>query len=433
MSHIKVDLTKAIKSIKPMHAGGQPPLSGSRTHHFHYMTEAGIPYSRLHDVGGTYGGGRYVDIPNIFRNFDADENDPASYDFTFTDHLLRALVDAGVEPYYRLGITIENYADIKSYHTDPPKDYAKWARICEHVILHYTEGWADGFHYDIHYWEIWNEPDNFRPESMPVSEMWSGTKEQFYELYTVVAKHLKARFPHLKIGGYGSCGFWEITATPEKLAQHPSYRYFLEFFYGFFAYIKEHDAPIDFFSWHSYSDTKKTLIQADFLEKELARLGYAGLENHLNEWNPCHNEYGTAHHFAETAAMMIGMQDKCPSILCIYDMRFGGATTYAPLFDFRTSTPTGTYYSMVAFNHLYQLGTQVAVENDTEGLYALAATNGKKHALLISNLTGTTQELALEGVDLTDAHIYVIDQQRLMSWAPNADRIDNNAVLLIEW
>ena len=433
MSNIKVDLTKAIKPIKPMHAGGQPPLQGSRTHHFHYLTEAGIPYSRLHDVGGVYGGGRYVDIPNLFRNFDADENDPANYDFTFTDHLIKALFDAKVEPYFRLGITIENYADIKAYHTDPPKDYAKWARICEHVIMHYTEGWADGFYYDIQYWEIWNEPDNFRPEAMPVSEMWSGTKEQFYEFYTVAAKHLKARFPHLKIGGYASCGFWEVTATPEKIAQHPSYRYFLEFFYGFFAYIKEHDAPIDFFSWHSYSNTKDTLIQADFLEKELERLGYAGLENHLNEWNPCHKEAGTAHHSAETAAMMIGMQNKCPSILCIYDMKCSGGALYAPLFDIKTHKPLHSYYSMVAFNHLYQLGTQVEVENDTDELYALAATNGKKHALLISNLTGKTQELKLDGVDLTDAHIYAIDQERLLSWAPNADKIENHTVLLIEW
>ena len=50
---------------------------------------------------------------------------------------------------------------------NPPKDYAKWARICEHIITHYTEGWADGFNYKITYWEIWNEPENI--------QMWQGT------------------------------------------------------------------------------------------------------------------------------------------------------------------------------------------------------------------------------------------------------------------
>ena len=48
---------------------------------------------------------------------------------------------------------------IKPYHTFPPKDPEKWARICEHIIRHYTEGWADGYHYNIRYWEIWNEPE----------------------------------------------------------------------------------------------------------------------------------------------------------------------------------------------------------------------------------------------------------------------------------
>ncbi len=433
MANIFVDLQNKVGPIKPMHGGGQPPvISTASDKYFHYLTEAGIPYSRLHDVGGLFGGNCYVDIPNLFRNFDADENDPASYDFAFTDHLLKALIDAGVEPYFRLGITIENYAYIKSYHTDPPKDFAKWARICEHVIAHYTEGWADGFFYKITYWEIWNEPDNLRLESLPVSEMWNGTKEQFYEFYTVAAKHLKGRFPHLKFGGYASCGFWEITETEERKAKYPSYKYFLEFFYGFFSYIKEHGAPIDFFSWHSYSNTKNTLRQAEFLEAELAKLGYAGLENHLNEWNPYNKEYGTGHHGAEIAAMMLGMQNRSPSILCIYDMKTDHAP-YCPLFDIKTHKPIHGYYALAAFNKLYQLGNQVELTCDTDELYAVAASDGKKNALMISNLSGKTQELDLEGVDLTDARIYTIDNERLLSWTPNADKIENNAVLLIEW
>ena len=53
-----------------------------------YLQQANMPYSRLHDVGGAFGGNRFVDIPNLFRDFDADENDPTSYDFAFTDVLL---------------------------------------------------------------------------------------------------------------------------------------------------------------------------------------------------------------------------------------------------------------------------------------------------------------------------------------------------------
>ena len=107
MATIQIHTDKTVGKIKPMHAGGQPPLGGNGFNgFFHYLTEAGIPYSRLHDVGGAYARNNFVDIPNLFRNFDADENDPNNYDFTFTDFLIRSLVEAGVEPYFRLGITI---------------------------------------------------------------------------------------------------------------------------------------------------------------------------------------------------------------------------------------------------------------------------------------------------------------------------------------
>ena len=122
-----------------MHGIGQPPLTGISNTMFHYLKEAGIPFSRLHDVGGWMGGGLYVDIPNLFRDFNADENAPASYDFAFTDKILEGLVENGCQPYFRLGVTIENQHMLKAYRIFPPKDYGKWARICEHVIRHYNK------------------------------------------------------------------------------------------------------------------------------------------------------------------------------------------------------------------------------------------------------------------------------------------------------
>lgn len=160
-------------------------------------------------MGGRFGGGCFVDIPNLFRDFDADPEDPAAYDFTFTDMLLEALVQSGAEPFFRLGVTIENQACIKSYRIDPPKDTLKWAKICEGIIRHYTQGWANGYHYNIRYWEIWNEPDNY--ENINTNQMWHGTKEQYFALYAVASRYLKEKFPHLKIGGYASCGFYALT------------------------------------------------------------------------------------------------------------------------------------------------------------------------------------------------------------------------------
>ena len=148
--------------VKPVNGVGQPPMVGAMNSWpmLHFLKEAGIPFSRLHDVGGRLGGGMFVDIPNLFPDFAADENDPASYRFAYTDSLLSALAENGVEPFFRLGVTIENWVarGFPPLRAVPPPDFAKWARICEHVVRHYTEGWANGLRLEISHWEIWNEP-----------------------------------------------------------------------------------------------------------------------------------------------------------------------------------------------------------------------------------------------------------------------------------
>ena len=136
MTEIKVDLNKTAGRIKPMHAVGQPPFLGMDFSMCDYLKAAHIPYSRLHDVGGCYGRGVFVDIPNLFRDFSADPEDPASYDFAFTDVLITALMERGIEPFFRLGVTIENYRAIKAYRIHPPADHHKWAKVCEGIIRH---------------------------------------------------------------------------------------------------------------------------------------------------------------------------------------------------------------------------------------------------------------------------------------------------------
>ncbi len=84
---VSVDPDASVGLVKPVNGVGQPPMIGALKDWpmMRYLKEAGIPYSRLHDVGGRLGGGIFVDIPNLFPDFDADENDPGNYSFAFTD------------------------------------------------------------------------------------------------------------------------------------------------------------------------------------------------------------------------------------------------------------------------------------------------------------------------------------------------------------
>lgn len=449
MITIRVNSDKQIKPIKPMHAMGQPPYGGGFLKfdfsHIKHLQNAAVPYSRLHDVGGAFGANRFVDIPNIFRDFDADENDPASYDFAFTDALIAGMYQYHVKPIFRLGVTIENQAHIKALRIDPPKDFHKWARICEHIIRHYNEGWAGGFHYGIEYWEIWNEPENGNTKES--NQMWTGTAEQFYEMYDVTAKHLKNCFGDaIKVGGYGSCGFYGVYYHPDKYGVSVPQRekdnryekdvYRVEFMLDFLKYIRAHQSPIDFFSWHSYSDVDKTLVMDAYLQKTLAEHGYAGLETHLNEWNNAHEAalHGSSFASAAAAGMMAAMQDGGTYMMCYYDSRLQ-ASTYGGLFAPLTYEPVSTYYAFAAFGKLYALGTQVEVviEGAEGEFYAIAATNGEKNALYVVNRSGKTQELQLEGVDIGNAQIHKIDGKHLMSLAFDAEKIANDTVLLIEW
>ena len=63
-------------------------------------------------------------------------------------------------------------------------------------------------------------------------------------------------------------------------------------------------------------------------------------------------------------------------------------------------------------------------ECDNSRLYAFAASDGNRNALMLSSLTGKAQELTVEGVELGAARYYVIDGDRLLSWAPNARTIE---------
>ena len=66
---IHVDFSQIRGEVKPMHGVGQPPFYMDEFELFSYLKEAGIPYSRLHDVGGWMGGGIIRGYPESVPRF----------------------------------------------------------------------------------------------------------------------------------------------------------------------------------------------------------------------------------------------------------------------------------------------------------------------------------------------------------------------------
>ena len=436
MMRVLANFDNITGKIKPMHGVNLTPGPAL----LHYFKEAGIPYMRTHDVGGAYGGMVYVDITNLFRNFDADENDPANYDFAFTDFLFKNLAKNGTKPFFRLGETIEGHHMIKTYKVFAPKDPAKWARICEHVVRHYNEGWADGYHYDIEYWEIWGEPDScYRPEE---ANLWKGTPEQYYELYEVTSKHLKACFgDSIKVGGYGAIGLYDYAKDPEgkgidkKREDLTQREFYINFMHGFFKHItsEEHKSPIDFFSWHSYETFDFFVPQARYLRKVLDNYGLGHIEDTLDEWHICPyykiGVRGTPPAASSTLATMLALQKEKTSVLCYYDARIG-PSQYGGMFNPDTHKPYLTYYTFMMFNQLYKLGNEIETVADSDTLWIGGAKDDKKKVLVLVNHSDKEEEVELDisGADTDDVEILMIND--VYQYTPTGKKIEDGKIVL---
>ena len=416
MAHIQIDFAKSAGAVKPMHAVNNGPSMksarafswGSGTDNALEFQAAGIPYARTHDASfyPGYGGEHTVDVHAIFPNFDADPTDPASYDFVCTDDYLEKIEAVGCKTFYRLGSKIEH--EVKKYGTIMPKDFHKWAVICEHIIRHFTEGWADGYHMDIEYWEIWNEPD-LDPDDSANKRCWSGTRQDFFEFYHVVATHLKACFPHLKIGGPACAGK-------------------TEWMDAFLAQLK---APLDFFSWHIYAHTVEAVLErVQLVQGLLNKYGFGHVESILNEWNYVlawnGYEYKYGHYVKATekgASFILGTMCECQKapvdMLMYYDARPSGWCGLFDLMGLQKKT-TKAYYAFPMFNTLYRLGESVLAQADGDGCHALGAKNeaGNEAAVILTRFNDDDATGACEvTVDLsgfgtavgTEVEVYLLD------------------------
>ncbi|NLB82533.1 MAG: hypothetical protein GX800_13200 [Clostridiaceae bacterium] len=412
MATVSIDTTKTTGKVKPMHAVNNGPVykfaADQRITNIDAYREAGIPYARNHDASfySTYGGEHIVDINFIFTDFSADPYDPASYDFVMTDEYIRVTEFAGTKTFYRLGSKIEHW--IKKYNTLPPADFQKWAVICEHIIKHYNYGWADGFHYGLEYWEIWNEADLDSDDS-PNKRTWGGTKKQYFELYDITANHLKKCFPELKIGG-------------------PALAYNFEWAEDFLSQL---NAPLDFFSWHIYvKDPKLVEQRIRFVRELLDKHGYTETESILNEWNYVRGWEGDDWIYSRKteknykgAAFIAGVmcigQNNPLDMLMYYDARPCGMNGMFNT-DLVCDLLKG-YYPFLMFNSLYKLDKSALVETDDNNIFACAAVSDDKKemaAMVVyydDNDDATAKEVKLSGLS-TDGttELFILDKDRSM-------------------
>ena len=371
---INLDFTDIKGKIRRINGVNSGPLSVAATQDSDltaWWEVLHIPTARLHDTP-LLGSPDTVDIHCIFPDFRADPEEPASYHFKRTDKYIKAIVDLGVQVVYRLGESIDNSAD--KHYIDPPADYEKWAGICLGIIRHYNDGWADGFHYGIKYWEIWNEPEQ--------SGMWTGTHQQYCDLYGVAAKAIKKHDPTLKVGGPSSSGSVPLQTL-------------------FLAYCRDNNIPLDFYSSHCYTATPLTVKNtANRQIKQLREFGFDKAEYHLNEWHYFKGDWGQLKNpfyatklferangpvgAAFAASALIMLQDTETSMMNYYT---GNVSSFGLFDSFRV--PRKTYYAFKAFAWLLEMPDRVSCDVHDYQIEAAAGIDKEKRAalLLLSNCT----------------------------------------------
>jgi hypothetical protein len=408
MVNINISNTSSDKKIKELHgiSGGVKPVAEEA------FREVGFPYIRNHDVSisAGLGGEHAVDISAVFPDFDKDPYDESSYDFDLTDVYIQSVYRVGSKSFYRLGQKIEHW--VKKYGSHPPKDFKKWAVICEHIVKHYTKGWANGLFLDMRYFEVWCEPDN-------VPACWTGTIEQYYDLYEITAKHLKSCFPEILIGG-ASFAEWSVDEGGID---------------AFLDQVKERNAPLDFLSWHTYSRKLEDFTRrARSVRNSLDARGFYGVESILNEWNYLINwneglresirRVHTAEGAAHIGAVLSIMQNESVDKMMHYSVQ--PASAWNGVFDFSgeysIDVRRKSYYAFLFFSRLYALGNQLTVLSDDKDIYVLAATNGAKTGVMVTYYTYDSKaEDKTVFIDLPELENYTA---RLMDNASDGDEVE---------
>ncbi len=391
---ITVDFEKKNGKIKPVNSMVGGPRSGGYDLPYDMseeFSEMSVPFVRTVTGKGDYGYNQFINIHCIFPDFDADADDPESYNFLPTDLYLSSVKNCGAEIFYRLGEGDEPFSK-KMYNT-VPKDYEKWASVCEHIIMHYNEGWANGFKFNIKYFEIWNAPDS--PSGF------TGEREEYFELYKTVSLRLKERFPRIKLGAYGQSGFYSLN----RLDATEEMKTYIPFMQQFFRFVSDNSLPLDFFTWTcKTSNPDELAMHIKYARTYLDAAGLKRTKSIISEFNT-----------AKKNALVPAKRQDFPSELCTslilaqkssLDMMFYSASDVNSrenglysVDDFDTHRHYAAYGVMTAFGRLYRLGNVAETTGDyRKEAYSLCAFNKDEAELLLvtRNYNGRV-EIILKG------------------------------------
>lgn len=346
----------------------------------------GVSAIRTHDYYGP------LDMATMYPDQNADPADPTSYDFTASDRLFRAIIENGFEPYLRLGDSWNNGSGFPPADPRQPTNPLNWTRAAVEVVRHYNDPTLWGDH-RLRYVEVWNEPNH--------QQFWDGNAIDFYSLFADTVVELKTAFPDLRVGGPGLAPAAALSPQGQRYMQ------------DLLDYLLFRATPLDFFSWHLYSnDPAEYAAAARFYREQLDSHGYTATESHITEWNTGAENVSPdealalrtgARGAAILTAAWITLQDE--SVAQSYFYRGNDTSPDLPTFYglfFADGRPKKIALAFALWNEVsrYPQRLTLTLAPANQGLYALAGQNSQGDlVILIANPTDTARTWQLAFAD----------------------------------
>ena len=280
---LTVDFGQDVCKVRPeIHSSGFGPTICSQTAQDLADVKAmGYKYARTHDWALVNSNQRCCDYFHIFPLMHLDAKDPRNYCFGPTDYLLkRTREEAGLDIFFRLGTSIEHSGSKTHFNSLIPEDFDKVAEVFAATVRHYNRGWANGYNWNIRYWEIWNEPEGIQNMWTPsegasgkdggwTSDQRNACRAKFVKFFVTVLKRLKDEFgDEIKVGGPALCGYNTVWLNDILTA------------------CRDAGVAPDFISWHGYArDPMQYSREASLGRKLCDSYGFPKCELILNEWH----------------------------------------------------------------------------------------------------------------------------------------------------
>lgn len=269
----------------------------------------GVKYVRFH---GIFHDDMFVYRDSCGSGFGPDTKLPETlYTFSYVDKAYDFILSQGVYPFVELSFMPSAIATQKNTlfwwqaNCCPPTDMDKWCELVRVSVRH----WIDRYGMDcVKNWrfEVWNEPNL-------VPYFWTGTKQQYFDLYEATVRVIKQISPALKVGGPSTSVFVPddryAGETEDRTAEiataeakdFDALNWQPVWIYEFLDFCTKKKVPVDFLSTHLYPTDNAfgangkcvgisrhadaTCEDLKKLQEIISESAYPEAELHITEWS----------------------------------------------------------------------------------------------------------------------------------------------------